>query len=302
MRQAALKWILVTCFGYLGYRNARFGKVDAHIAVCAFARDALLKTAWLAEQHGFEVIHGIVDSLWLKKPGALPREIADFCRETSKRIDVPLNIEGKYRWIVFLPSKVLEGIPVLNRYYGVFENGNIKLRGLEARRQDTPIFIVKAQMEMIKKLAGANSWNNFEDRIPGALCVLEDYARKLVMGQVDVQELLVTKRLSKDPSKYAHDVFQAIAAKQLDKAGFDVHAGQTIQYLIMNAGTKWLNNKVVAVQLLRPDARYDVGEYVKMLFSAGETLLGVFGYDNHKIETRVLHNEKQATLTSDAAH
>ncbi|MEM3464484.1 MAG: DNA polymerase domain-containing protein, partial [Candidatus Bathyarchaeia archaeon] len=30
MRQAALKWILVTCFGYLGYRNARFGKVDAH--------------------------------------------------------------------------------------------------------------------------------------------------------------------------------------------------------------------------------------------------------------------------------
>jgi DNA polymerase I len=45
MRQAALKWILVTCFGYLGYRNARFGRVDAHMAVCAFARDTLLKTA-----------------------------------------------------------------------------------------------------------------------------------------------------------------------------------------------------------------------------------------------------------------
>ena len=80
MRQAALKWILVTCFGYLGYRNARFGKVDAHIAVCAFARDGLLKTAAMAEQHGFEVIHGIVDSLWLKKEGISPREVADFCR------------------------------------------------------------------------------------------------------------------------------------------------------------------------------------------------------------------------------
>jgi DNA polymerase elongation subunit (family B) len=296
MRQAALKWILVTCFGYLGYRNARFGKVDAHIAVCAFARDALLKTARLAEQRGFEVIHGIVDSLWLKKPDALPREVADFCREASKLADVPLNVEGKYRWVVFLPSKVLEGVPVLNRYYGVFENGNIKLRGLEARRQDTPVFIVKAQMEMIKKLAGANSWNNFEDRIPDALCVLEDYARELVTEQVDAQELLVTKRLSKGPSKYTHDVFQAIAAKQLEKAGFDVHAGQTIQYLITNVGTKWLNKKVVAVQLLRPDARYDVGEYVKMLFSAGETLLGVFGYDKHRIETRVLCNETQATL------
>ena len=25
-RQTALKWMLVTCFGYLGYKNARFGK------------------------------------------------------------------------------------------------------------------------------------------------------------------------------------------------------------------------------------------------------------------------------------
>jgi DNA polymerase elongation subunit (family B) len=37
-RQTALKWILVTCFGYLGYRNARFGTVDGHIGVCAFGQ------------------------------------------------------------------------------------------------------------------------------------------------------------------------------------------------------------------------------------------------------------------------
>ncbi|HSQ53365.1 MAG TPA: DNA polymerase domain-containing protein, partial [Acidobacteriota bacterium] len=29
-RQSALKWILVTCFGYLGYKNAKFGTVDGH--------------------------------------------------------------------------------------------------------------------------------------------------------------------------------------------------------------------------------------------------------------------------------
>jgi DNA polymerase, archaea type len=34
-RQVALKWILVTCFGYLGYRNSKFGTVDEHIGVCA---------------------------------------------------------------------------------------------------------------------------------------------------------------------------------------------------------------------------------------------------------------------------
>ncbi|HDN74338.1 MAG TPA: hypothetical protein ENG16_04885 [Archaeoglobus sp.] len=65
----------MTCFGYLGYRNARFGKVDAHIAVCAFARDTLLKAAHIAEENGFETIHGIVDSLWLRKDGPRPRTL-----------------------------------------------------------------------------------------------------------------------------------------------------------------------------------------------------------------------------------
>ncbi|MEM3072994.1 MAG: DNA polymerase domain-containing protein, partial [Candidatus Bathyarchaeia archaeon] len=65
-RQAAIKWILVSSFGYLGYRNARFGRVEAHIATCALARDTLRKAFHLAEEHGFEVIHGIVDSLWLR--------------------------------------------------------------------------------------------------------------------------------------------------------------------------------------------------------------------------------------------
>jgi DNA polymerase elongation subunit (family B) len=52
-RQVALKWVLVTCFGYLGYKNAKFGTVDGHIGVCAFGRDALLKAAHTAEEQGF---------------------------------------------------------------------------------------------------------------------------------------------------------------------------------------------------------------------------------------------------------
>ncbi|HZH39025.1 MAG TPA: DNA polymerase domain-containing protein, partial [Bacillales bacterium] len=71
-RQTALKWILVTSFGYLGFSNSKFGRIDAHIAVCAFARDILLETAKIAEKHGFEVIHGIVDSIWVReKNGAI---------------------------------------------------------------------------------------------------------------------------------------------------------------------------------------------------------------------------------------
>ena len=66
-RQSALKWILVTSFGYLGFNNAKFGRIDAHIAVCAFGRQILLKAAKIAERYGFRVLHGIVDSIWVKR-------------------------------------------------------------------------------------------------------------------------------------------------------------------------------------------------------------------------------------------
>ena len=66
-RYSALKWILVTSFGYLGFNNAKFGRIDAHIAVCAFDRKILLDTTKIAEQNGFRVLHGIVDSVWLQK-------------------------------------------------------------------------------------------------------------------------------------------------------------------------------------------------------------------------------------------
>src|SRR5919197_1728511 len=66
-RQNALKWILVTSFGYLGFNNAKFGRIDAHIAVCVFDRQILLQAAKIAERYGFRVLHGIVDSIWIKK-------------------------------------------------------------------------------------------------------------------------------------------------------------------------------------------------------------------------------------------
>jgi len=297
MRQSALKWILVTCFGYLGYRNARFGKVDAHIAVCAFARDALLKTARLAEEHGFEVVHGIVDSLWIKKPGVNPREVVDFCRETERMVNVPLNVEGKYRWIVFLPSKIHPETPVLNRYYGVFEDGQIKMRGIEARRSDTPRIIKQAQLEMIESLSTAKNFEEFLKRIPESLKVITKYAEKILEGKVTAEDLLITKRLSKHPQEYTHDVFQAIAAKQLMAAGFDVYPGQTIQYIIADEDNKSPYNRVKAFPLIGSKLKYDAQKYLMLLFEAGETLLGVLGYNSITIRDLSLRHEKQLVLS-----
>ena len=73
-----LKWMLVTCFGYTGYRNAKFGRIEVHEAITGKSRDILLQTKDIAEEMGFTVLHGIVDCLWVQgSPAAALQERVD---------------------------------------------------------------------------------------------------------------------------------------------------------------------------------------------------------------------------------
>ena len=278
-RQAALKWILVTCFGYLGYKNAKFGTVDGHIGVCAFGRDAFLKAARTAERRKFAVIHGIVDSLWLKKEGSSIEEYRDLCSEISREIGVPLNFEGRYKWIMFLPSRVHPRIGVLNRYYGVLESGKVKVRGIEARRRDTPKFVYDAQMEMIRVLAAAGNAPEFMKKLPDAFKVVKTYRQRLLDGEVPVWDLIVTKHLSKQPGKYKQHVSQVIAAEQLIKEGAEVHAGKNVRFLFTDTENKRYDRRVKAEQLIEKGVNVDTRKYLLLLYESAANLLGFLGYN-----------------------
>ena len=298
-RQGALKWILVTCFGYLGYRNAKFGTVDGHIGVCAFGRETFLQAARSAERRGFEVVHGIVDSLWLKKTDASTEEYNDLCNEITEQIDVPLNFEGRYKWIVFLPSKIHPRIGVLNRYYGVMENGKVKLRGIEVRRRDTPRFVYDAQLKMINVLSVANSSKEFIAKIPEALEVVKDYRQRLLDGEIPVWDLIVTKHLSKNPRKYKQRVSQVIAAEQLIKEGADVHAGKNIRFLFTDAENKRYDRRVRAEQLIEKGVNIDTKKYLLLLYASAASLLSFAGYTTQSIYDSVRgYTKRQKTLKS----
>jgi len=294
-RQAAYKIILCTCFGYLGYRNARFGKVDAHIAACAFARKTLLDTSKLAERRGFEIVHGIVDSLYLKKKRATDEDFIELCREITDYTRLPISYEGRYRWIVFLPSKTHFGVPVLNRFYGVFQDGKVKVRGIELRRGDAPNIVQQCQNEVIKDLAEARNSREFAELIPDALSILRKYADRILNREVYLADLVISKQLSKDPDQYVNSVHQAIAARQLQDRGLEVMAGQTVKYIIVDADNRRPERRVLPVQLVDTESRYDVKEYLKLLVDAIYTILSPFGFTREKLMIRIL-GQSQSSL------
>jgi DNA polymerase elongation subunit (family B) len=295
-RQTALKWILVTCFGYLGYRNARFGTVDGHIGVCAFGREAFLKASRISEEKGFRIIHGIVDSLWLKKKGATNEEYQELCKEIREETKIPLSFEGRYNWIVFLPSKMHPNVGVLNRYYGAMEGGKIKVRGLEVRRRDTPPFVCDAQTRMLEVLAEAKNSKRFLEKIPDALKVLREYREKLLAGEVSIWDLMITKHLSKDPKRYKQMVSQVIAAKQLMKEGVEVAAGKNVKFLFTSAENKRYERRVMAEELIEKNTNSDVKKYLLLLYASAASMFSPFGYTAEIIYDEV-RGHRQIRLT-----
>ena len=296
-RQNALKWILVTCFGYLGYKNAKFGTVDGHIGVCAFGRDAFLRAARISENRGFEVLHGIVDSLWLKKADAKLEDYADLCKQVSDNVGVPLNFEGRYKWIIFLPSKIHPNIGVLNRYYGVMENGKLRVRGLEVRRRDTPRFIYNAQMEMINVFSTANNSKEFMQKIPVALDILKVHRQKLIDGEIAIGDLIITKHLSKNPKSYKQHVSQVIAAEQMMKEGAEINAGKNVNFLFVDSENKRFERRVKAEQLIDKGVNPDTKKYLQLLYSSASSLLSFSNYTSKTIHDSIKGYESKNLLS-----
>jgi len=291
-RSSAHKWLLVTCFGYLGYKNARFGRIEAHEAVTAGGREALLRAKEAAEDRGFTILHMYVDALWVEKPGAAqPQDFEPLLEEISARTGLSISLDGVYRWVAFLPSRVDDRVPVANRYFGVFQDGSLKARGIESRRRDTPVFVAEVQMELLEWLAKAKDADELALYIPGALKLLRRRLAELRAGRVPPHKLLVGQSLSRKVEEYTTPSPAARAAAQLEAAGKPTAAGQRIYFV-------WLRGQpdVHAWNLPAPldPRRVDLERYRELTLRAAETVFLPLGLE--PVVLRQLMNSQAVAL------
>ena len=275
-RRNALKWVGVATFGYLGFNNAKFGRIDAHIAVCAWDRKVLVDAARVAERRGFRVMHGIVDSLWLRKAGAGRDDFERLRREIEAETKFAISFEGIYKWIAFLPSKVDAGVPVLNQYFGAYTDGKLKVRGIEARRHDTPAFFSKCQLEILERLAKAGSVEEARAMVDDCIGIFLEHARSLLEHRAPIAGLVFTRNLSRKPGEYANRSLTSSVADQLVREGVELHAGEAVQYVITDYESKSPGRRAVAFELVDEKTVYDAKRYVELLAEACSTVLRPF--------------------------
>ena len=274
-RANALKWLLVVCFGFLGYKNARYGRIEAHEAVTKGGREVLLRAKEVAESEGFEVLHMYVDALWIKKKGCSKQEhFTDVITKINLHTGLTINLDGIYRWVAFLPSKTDARIPIANRYFGVFQSGEIKVRGVEARRRDTPIWIAAVQKEMIALLGQARTRAELSDCIQKAFCFYYSALEKLEKNQVPVDQLVINGKVSYALEAYKASTASVRAARQMEAAGMLIKPGMRIRFIYRKG-----EPDVFAWDLGKPIDPSEVNKpkYVELLAKAGSAVLAPFG-------------------------
>ncbi len=247
----SLKWVNVVSFGYLGYRNAKFGKIESHESVTAFGRDKLLEAVRLAEGDGFKLSHAITDCIFVHKDGA-PLDygqLDDLCERIFQKTEVKMSIEGVFSWLLFLPSRIDEKMPVANKYLGRFDNGELKYRGIAVRRKDIPAFIKQGQLEHLEVMRPGVTIKEVRSFHEKMHQIYLKYDELIESGQIPWRDLLVRKTVSKELDDYAVLNGTSLAMRQLRRNHIAVQPGEKVRFVVLQQESINPENRYIAEEL-----------------------------------------------------
>ena len=283
-RQLALKWLLVTCFGYTGYRNARFGRIEAHEAICAWAREVMLEGIEAARADGWDVVHGIVDSLWITDvSGRSNDERAVAAQRLADRLGattgIPLEVEGRYPVLAILPRRS-DGAGALTKYWGCGLDG-VKVRGIEARQHSTSPFVKRFQRETLEALRHHVLTHGVDvEALEALLLEAHDRARtSLMSGHIPLVDLLVAQRVERGLEERTVNTVLQRAMTRSSRLGWPVALGSRLRFVEVEGNE---DGVVLAAELddgASTRFRPALDVHVRRLDRAAWSLLAPFGWD-----------------------
>jgi DNA polymerase elongation subunit (family B) len=189
-----------------------------------------------------------------------------------------------------------ENIETLKHYYGITQQGELVVRGIEIRRHDIPNFIKQFQTELL-----------YTRILVAVLQVSKAIDKIMTADGIRQEDLVISKLLGQDIQKYKSLFPHVSAAIQLlsniEGGGKCPSKGDTIQYIYTDSQHKNPLCRVVPLEILqkigendgkeeKSTLNYDKDKYREMILDAAETVLGYFGF-NRAVYENPRNNRKK---------
>ncbi|RLG05466.1 MAG: hypothetical protein DRN65_06915 [Thaumarchaeota archaeon] len=181
-----------------------------------------MKTIKKAKELGVEVVYGDTDSVFLKEPSE--EKIRELIRWSSGELGIELDVDKVYRYLALSQRK--------KNYLGVFNDGSVDIKGLTGKKRNTPIFLQKAFMEVVRVLGEVKSAEDFEKAKEKIREIAQECYRKLEERKYSLEELAFKVQLTKPLKQYVKTTPQHVkAARMLAAQGKDIRPGDIITFV-----------------------------------------------------------------------
>ncbi|MEM5802294.1 MAG: DNA polymerase domain-containing protein [Candidatus Aenigmatarchaeota archaeon] len=199
-KQYALKILHNAFYGYTGYIRARFYILDIANAITSCGRDWIQRTKEIVERDSkFKVIYGDTDSIMVKVPTDSIEEAFLFGRELEEKVNkemsgmVQMKIENVFKTFLILAKKRYAGLAV-EKIDGEYRE-TIVMKGIETVRRDWCNLASITLYEILDILLK-------EQNPKKAVQYIKNVINKLEQNQIPIEDLIITKSLSKSLKEY----------------------------------------------------------------------------------------------------
>ncbi len=287
-RQHALKILLNSHYGYLGYPRSRWYSRESARAVTAWSRHYIQDVSHKAEKESFTVLYNDTDSCFLKIPqGKNEADVKAFMEKTNSELpeSMELELDGVYRRGIFVTKK--EGGAAKKKYALIDYRGNLKIVGFEYVRRDWAIIAKETQKNVIEAILK-------DGDTAKAIAIAKETIRRLKEGKVPKKELVIMKQLKRKPDNYDSPGPQVAAAKKAMAKGKDIDVGSIIAFVVTK-GTgkaKSISERAEMEEYVQ-EGNYDAAYYIEhQILPAVALILQELGYSKEDL----IQGGKQQTL------
>jgi DNA polymerase I len=199
-KQEALKRMANAFYGYTGYMRARVYSIEIANAITSCGRFLIQKTKEIVERDKrFKVIYGDTDSLFIKTNAKSFEEAFELGKEIEAKINaeigniVTTKIENVFKTLLILAKKRYAGLAVEET------NGQsreiIVMKGIETVRRDWCDLTSKTLYNVLEILLKEQNPKKVFDFV-------KDVIKKIEKNEIPIEDLVITKSISKPLSTY----------------------------------------------------------------------------------------------------